>query len=57
MSKLIFIVDDEKRIAETLEVILRKVCYDVGAFCDAQSSLKQREIGCPELVINDFVQE
>lgn len=55
MAKRIFVVDDEKWIADTLVVILRKFGYEAVAFYDARSALEQIEVCCPELVISDVV--
>jgi DNA-binding NtrC family response regulator len=55
MAKRIFVVDDEKTIADTLAVILRRSGYEASAFYNAQSVLEQIESCCPELVISDVV--
>jgi len=55
MAKRIFVVDDEKTIADTLAVILRQTGYEASAFYDAQSALAQVEAARPELVISDVM--
>jgi DNA-binding NtrC family response regulator len=50
---LIFVVDDETSIADTLVVILRQAGYEARAFYNAESALKYAESCCPELVISD----
>src|ERR1017187_4747672 len=55
MAKQIFVVDDEKTIADTLAVILRKSGYEASAFYDAETALAQLESCSPELVISDVV--
>jgi CheY-like chemotaxis protein len=55
MAKRIFVVDDEKCIADTLAVLLRKSGYEASAFYNAQSVLEQIESCCPELVISDVM--
>ena len=55
MAKRIYVVDDEKTIADTLAVILRKSGYEASAFYNAQSALDAIESCCPELVISDVV--
>lgn len=55
MAKRIFVVDDEKCIADTLTVILRRSGYEVTAFYNAQSALVKIESCCPDLVITDVV--
>lgn len=53
MAKLIFVVDDEKCIADTLAVILRQSGFEARAYYDAQSALAEMEGCSPELVISD----
>jgi DNA-binding NtrC family response regulator len=55
MAKRIFVVDDEKCIADTLAAILRKSGYEASAFYNAQSALAEMETCRPELVISDVV--
>jgi DNA-binding NtrC family response regulator len=55
MPKRIFVVDDEKCIADSLAVILRRSGCEASAFYNAQSALEQIESGCPDLVITDVV--
>ena len=55
MAKRIFVVDDEKCIADTLAAILRRAGYEASAFYDAQSALAQVEDARPELVISDVM--
>ena len=49
MAKRVFVVDDEKSIADTLVAILRNSGYEALAFYDAQSALEQVESFSPEL--------
>jgi DNA-binding NtrC family response regulator len=55
MVKLIFVVDDERCIADTLTTILCKSGYEARAFYNAGSALEQVESCVPELVISDVV--
>lgn len=55
IAKRVFVVDDEKCIADTLAVILTRSGYDATAFYDAQSALAQLESSIPDLVISDVV--
>ena len=55
MARQIFVVDDERCIADTLAVILRNSGYEATAFYDAQSALEQFESLQPELVISDVM--
>lgn len=55
MAKRIFVVDDERNIADTLVVILRHSGYEASAFYNAESALEAIESCCPELVISDVV--
>jgi DNA-binding NtrC family response regulator len=55
MLRRIFVVDDERCIADTLVTILRQSGYEASAFYNAQSALEGIESYCPELVITDVV--
>ncbi len=55
MPNRIFVVDDEKTIADTLAVILRRSGYEVSAFYSAQSALAEIESCSPDLVISDVM--
>src|ERR1700692_899224 len=55
MAKRIFVVDDEKCIADTLAAILRQSGYEASAFYNAQSALVQIDSFCPDLVITDVM--
>jgi DNA-binding NtrC family response regulator len=55
MAKRIFVVDDEKTIADTLVVILRHSGYEASAFYNAESALAKIESYSPDLVISDVV--
>jgi DNA-binding NtrC family response regulator len=55
MANRIFVVDDEKNIADTLAMILRKHGHQANAFYDAESALHQIEFLCPQMVIIDVV--
>ncbi len=52
-SKIVFVVDDERAIADTLAMILRTLGYEVTAFYDAATALAKCEGVVPELVISD----
>jgi DNA-binding NtrC family response regulator len=55
MPKLVYVVDDEKCIADTLAIILRQSGFEVRAFYGAKSALDEIEARCPELIISDVV--
>jgi DNA-binding NtrC family response regulator len=55
MATRIFVVDDEKCIADTLALILRNSGYEVSAFYNAQSALEMAESRRPELIISDVM--
>jgi DNA-binding NtrC family response regulator len=55
MAKRIFVVDDEKTIADTLAVILRKSGYEASPFYDAETALAQLESCRPDLIISDVM--
>jgi len=50
----VWVVDDEKCIADTLTIILRNSGHEVSSFYDAQSALEAVASGCPELLISDI---
>ena len=54
-SKIIFVVDDEAVIADTLTVILRHSGFAAKAFYDPAEVLKAAELVVPDLVISDVV--
>lgn len=54
-KQTIFVVDDEKIIAQTLAAILKQAGFDAKAFEDAQSAIEAAETGAPELMITDVV--
>jgi CheY-like chemotaxis protein len=53
MAKRIFVVDDEKIIADSLSAILKKSGFDASAFYDAETALSACEIAVPECIISD----
>lgn len=55
MATRIFVVDDERSIADTLAVILRNSGYEATPFYNAKSALVEVESSSPELVIIDVV--
>jgi CheY-like chemotaxis protein len=55
MGKRIFVVDDERIIADTLVVILRQCGHEASAFYEARTALAQAEVSSPELIISDVI--
>jgi len=55
MAIRIFVIDDEKTIADTLAVILTNSGYEASAFYDAGSALEKAASCSPELVITDVL--
>ena len=55
MANRIFVVDDEKNIADMLTMMLRKYGHEANGFYDAESALHQIDFLCPEMVICDIV--
>ncbi len=53
MQKRIFIVDDEKNLADTLAMILRRSGHQVHVFYNGPSALAELAVSCPDLVITD----
>lgn len=54
-KKTIFIVDDERIIADTLAVIMRKAGYEASAFYDPRLLLAAFQEQVPDLVLSDVV--
>jgi DNA-binding NtrC family response regulator len=55
MGKRVFVVDDEKLIADTLAIILRNSGHEASAFYAPESVLAACASSCPDLVISDVV--
>ena len=55
MTKRIFVVDDEKVIADSLAAILNLSGFEASAFYDPEAALSACEIGKPEYIIIDVV--
>jgi DNA-binding response OmpR family regulator len=53
MAKKIFVVDDEKNIADSLSAILNNSGFDASAFFDAETALSACEIAKPDCIITD----
>lgn len=53
MQRRIFVVDDEKVIADTLCSILRSSGYDAVAFYDAETAITAWEDRGPDFIISD----
>lgn len=53
--KRVLVVDDERIIADTLTIILRRAGYEAAAVYDGSSALSLCESFCPELIITDVV--
>jgi len=51
----VFVVDDEKIIADTLSAILRGSGFDARAFYDGPSTLVACEVDAPDWIISDVV--
>jgi CheY-like chemotaxis protein len=51
----VFVVDDEKIIADTLSAILRTSGFDAKAFYDGESTLAACEADAPDWIISDVV--
>jgi DNA-binding NtrC family response regulator len=55
MANRIFVVDDERIIADSLATILNHSGYQASAFYDAESALLACELGKPDCIITDVV--
>jgi CheY-like chemotaxis protein len=54
-SRYIFVVDDEKIIAQTVAAILRQVGFRTASFENAQEAIDAASIEAPDLMITDVV--
>ena len=55
LMRRVFVVDDEKIIADTLSAILRASGFDAKAFYDGPSTLLACEVEPPDWIISDVV--
>ncbi len=55
MTKSVFVVDDEKTIADTLAAILNNCGYKATPFYNAETALARFDAFLPDLVISDVV--
>jgi DNA-binding NtrC family response regulator len=55
MTKRVFVVDDERIIADSLATILNHSGYQASAFYDAESALLACELGNPDCIVTDVV--
>ncbi len=51
--KIVFVVDDEKVIADTLALILKQNDYDAKPFYSGESAMQEGEVSPPQLLISD----
>lgn len=52
-SRRIFIVDDERSIADTLAIIFRNAGYDAAAYYDGVSALAACAVSGPDVLLSD----
>jgi CheY-like chemotaxis protein len=55
LMRRVFVVDDERVIADTLSAILRARGFDARAFYDGASTLAACEVAPPDWIISDVV--
>jgi len=55
MSTRVFVVDDERVIADTLSAILKTSGFEARAFYDGTSTLAACEVDTPDWIISDVV--
>jgi DNA-binding NtrC family response regulator len=51
--KVVFVVDDESVIADTLALILKQNGYDAKPFYSGESAMQEGEVSPPQLLISD----
>ena len=54
MRRKVFVVDDEKQIAEALGIVLREAGFDVESFYDGPSALLISSQRPPDILISDI---
>ncbi len=54
-KKVVFVVDDEQAIADTLSLILRAAGYSVRTFYDGLSALEHAQEEIPDIVLSDVI--
>lgn len=54
LGQKVFVVDDEKQIADALSSVLTERCFDVEAFYDARSALLRASDCPPDILISDI---
>ena len=54
-NRVVFVVDDELVIAQTLAIILKKAGFDAHAFDHPEKALKARAHMSPDLLISDVM--
>ncbi|MBB5060460.1 CheY-like chemotaxis protein [Granulicella aggregans] len=52
---MVFVVDDEIVIAETLVTILKRCGFEATSFNDPLKALANAEVGAPDMLISDVV--
>ena len=55
ISKYIFVVDDEKIIAQTVAAILKQAGFRAASFVSAEAAVEAAAIEAPDLMITDVV--
>jgi CheY-like chemotaxis protein len=54
LTRRVFVVDDERQIADALSSVLRERCFDVEVFYDARSALLKASDCPPDILISDI---
>lgn len=53
--KTVFIVDDEKRIRDLIEMYLKKEGYETKSFSNAKDTLEEFRMNVPDIMILDIM--
>jgi CheY-like chemotaxis protein len=51
----VFVVDDEKLVADSLAEILRRFSYNAVAFYSGESAIESAREQCPDVVLSDVI--
>lgn len=55
MGQAVFVVDDEKSIANVVSFVLREAGFEVETFYDASSALRRASDCLPDILVSDVV--
>jgi DNA-binding response OmpR family regulator len=54
-NRVVFVVDDERLIASTLQLILKRRGFDARSFVDPVTALQAAQLTAPDLLLSDVM--